>query len=301
MQKGIVFNIQKFSVNDGPGIRTTVFMKGCPLDCIWCHNPESKLKKPEVFFDATKCVCCERCRLCCSSACHEFLEKTHWYHREDCIMCGECVNQCYSGALEMAGYETSVSEVISEVMKDKAFYDNSGGGLTVSGGEPMYQFSFLYALLKAAKESGLHICLETCGFANEEQYRKIAPLVDIFLFDYKETDSKKHQEFTGVSNELILKNLFLLDELGCRIILRCPIIPTLNDRTEHFEGIAGTANQLKNILEINIEPYHPLGSSKAEHLGKEYLLQKLSFPEEEVVNKWIRMVAEKTDVTVKKA
>lgn len=297
---GTIFNIQKFSINDGPGIRTTVFMKGCPLNCLWCHNPESKSRKTEIFFDARKCVGCRSCEVC-PYGCHVFTDTEHIFNREKCIACGKCAAECYTDALELVGTEKSVEEIIAEVMKDEAFYENSGGGMTLSGGEPMFQFDFTYELLKRAKENGLHTCIETCGFAKWEQYEKIAELVDIFLFDYKETDPGKHKEFTGVTNELILENLKKLDEKGCKTVLRCPIIPGLNDTDEHFTGIAKTANSLRNVLEINVEPYHPLGKGKSEMLGKEYFSDDLSFADDNAVKEWIEKISSQTEVTVKKA
>jgi pyruvate formate lyase activating enzyme len=192
-------------------------------------------------------------------------------------------------------------DVIKEVMRDKVFYDTSGGGMTLSGGEPMMQFDFAFELLTLAKAEGLHTCMETCGFAPSEQYMKIAPLVDIFLFDYKETDSNLHREFTGVQNEAIIENLKLLDSIGAKTILRCPIIPTCNDRDEHFEGIAKIANSLKNVIEINVEPYHPLGKSKSELLDRKYVLDDVGFPSDETVIGWIDKIQSKTPIIVKKA
>lgn len=299
MYSGTVFNIQKFSVNDGPGIRTTVFLKGCPLNCMWCHNPESKSTKPELMYDANKCISCGAC-MCCPTHSHIFSECAHHLERRTCTACGACAEICPADALEMAGKRMTAEEVMAEVKKDAVFYETSGGGMTLSGGEPMLQFDFSYALLKMAKEQGIHTCMETCGFAPKEQYEAILPYTDIFLFDYKETNPEKHKEFTGVSNELILENLKRLDSGGAKIILRCPIIPTLNDREEHFTGIAETANSLKNVSEIHIEPYHPLGKGKAEHLGKDYPLRDLSFPEEETVKAWMESVQAKTDIPVKK-
>lgn len=298
---GVVFDIKEFAVFDGPGIRTTVFMKGCPLDCLWCHNPESKSAKPEIFYDESKCVGCRGCEAVCSNKCHEFTEELHTYNRTSCTSCGKCSEVCVAEALETAGKLISAEDVIAEVLKDKAFYDNSGGGMTLSGGEPMAQVEFTPELLKTAKKNGLHTCMETCGYAREEDYKTVAPFVDIFLFDYKETDPVKHKEFTKVSNELILNNLKMLDNLGKKIVLRCPIIPTLNDRDDHFKGIADIANSLKNIIEINIEPYHPLGKGKAQRLDKDYPLDDLTFPEEEKVKEWIDCIAQKTTVPVKKA
>ncbi|MBQ4526987.1 MAG: glycyl-radical enzyme activating protein [Clostridia bacterium] len=301
MKNGIVFNIQKFSLNDGPGIRTTVFLKGCPLRCIWCHNPESNEFKREMMYASSKCKNCGKCAVACSFGAHTFEDGKHIFDRSKCTLCGKCQDTCFYDVLEIAGKEMSVEEVTREVMKDKAFYETSNGGVTISGGEPMSQFEFSLSLMRAFKENGLHTAMETCGYAKEEHFRQIAPYTDLFLYDYKLTDAKKHKECTGVDNELILSNLKMLDSMGKSIILRCPIIPTINDTEEHFEGIAKIANELKNILEINIEPYHPLGSGKAENLGREYALASLSFPNDETVRQWIDAVCTKTEKIVKKA
>ena len=287
-----VFNIQKFCINDGPGIRTTVFMKGCPLRCLWCHNPESKRAVPELLFNPAKCIGC--------GACAEVCKNDALTERQNCAQCGACAEVCPACAREMAGTSMAVAEILEEVLKDKAFYETSGGGMTVSGGEPMMQFEPLMALLTAAKEKGLHICMETCGFAPAEHYKAVQPLVDLFLFDYKLTDPALHKQYTGQTNELILQNLRMLDELGAQTVLRCPIIPTVNDTAEHFAGIAATANALKHIQRIDIEPYHPMGSSKTEQLGLEYPLKELGSPSEEAVQEWMRLIQEQTKVSVKK-
>lgn len=258
---GTVFNIQRFCVNDGPGIRTTVFMKGCPLGCMWCHNPESHRPEPELMFYKDKCINCGNCAALCVSGCHTFLNNRHIFEREKCVKCFECI-KAGCGALEKAGYEISSDDVITEVMKDRIFYDNSGGGMTVSGGEPLFQFEFLLDLLKRAKENGLHTAVETCGFVTSDKIKQIAKFVDLFLYDYKETDTRMHKKFTGVDNALILNNLSILDKMGKKIVLRCPIIPGYNDRDDHFKGIGAVADVTKNVLHIEIEPYHPLGSIK---------------------------------------
>ena len=219
---GRIFNIQRFSVNDGPGIRTTVFLKGCPLNCVWCHNPESKSEKTELFYNYEKCTSCRKCAAVCKNGCHLFEGEKHIFDRKKCTVCGKCADQCLTGALETVGYDRTADEVIAEVLKDKDFYDNSGGGMTLSGGEPLLQFDFTYELLKKAKENKLHTCIETCGFTEFYRLQKIAPLVDIFLYDYKETDAYRHKEFTGASNETIIKNLKLLDGIGAQIIYAVP-------------------------------------------------------------------------------
>ena len=296
---GTIFNIQKFCVNDGPGIRTTVFFKGCPLNCLWCHNPESKAVYPELFYDKRKCISCGGCVIACKAGCHS-VDPLHHFDRAACVRCGACAAVCPTGAVEMAGREASVEEILTEVEKDAVFYRNSGGGMTLSGGEPMLQFDFVLELLRQARRRGLHTVMETCGYAPAEHYRQVVPYVDLFLFDYKVTDPEQHRQYTGVTNERILENLRLLDSLGAKTVLRCPIIPGINDTVDHFAGIARTAESLANIQGVDIEPYHPLGQSKSNLLGKEYALADLNFPEKETVEAWIATVQRMTRVAVKK-
>lgn len=266
---GTIFNIQRFCVNDGPGIRTTVFLKGCPLKCLWCHNPESQAAKKELLFYADKCVGCGRCNGITAES-REFV--------------------CFHGAKEICGKTISTDEVLSEVVKDKIFYDNSNGGMTLSGGEPLYQHSFSLELLKKAKENGLHTAIETCGFASPEKIRQIAQYTDLFLFDYKETNPRLHKEFVGADNEIILSNLRLLNHLSRQIILRCPIIPGYNDRKEHFEGICSIANELESIIRVELEPYHSLGENKYLALNKS--VHTIKTPDEEQKNHWLKMISD---------
>lgn len=298
--KGIVFDIQKFSIHDGPGIRTTVFLKGCPLDCMWCHNPESKRAEPEISFISEKCILCGFCAAACPNKCHLIEEKGHSYHREKCQRCGRCTSECYAKALEVIGKEMTVGDVMSEVLKDVPFYETSNGGMTISGGEPMAQFQFTKALLEDAKRHKLHNCLETSGYAPMERYREIIGLVDIFLFDFKESEPARHLKCAGVPQEVIVKNLLELDSLGAKTVLRCPIIPKINDRKSHFKEIAKLANSLSNIIEINILPYHPLGKSKSSRIGKEYPMSCKEFPSDDEVRTWIETVQSLTKVPVKK-
>ena len=238
---GTIFDIQHFSVNDGPGIRTTVFFKGCPLRCLWCHNPESYTSDTQVMF-----------------------------HEEHCVQCGMCktdISLCPTGAKKLVGRNVTVDEVLAEVLEDTHFYETSGGGLTLSGGEPMAQPSFALALTKSAKEKGLHVCMETSGFCNAESLKEIQPFIDLFLFDYKATGDNDHLAFTGVSQELILQNLYMLDALGAYIILRCPMIPGYNITDEHVAGIIAVADKLRHLKEIHLEPYHNIGISKRIGLG----------------------------------
>ncbi len=270
---GNIFDIQRFSVHDGPGIRTTVFFKGCPLRCVWCHNPESQKSTVSVAYYRDKCILCGACGSVCEKSCHLFNDTgntqspVHLFNRKGCASCGACAEICPVGALEKLGKGISADEIMSEVMRDALFYKNSGGGLTVSGGEPLMQADFLTELLTLAKEKGIHTCIETCGFADPETVKKVASFTDLFLFDIKETDSERHRLFTGVPLEPILKNLRLIDSLGISTVLRCPLIPEKNLRDEHLRGIASLCASLKHVTEINVMAYHTLGSSKYEALS----------------------------------
>lgn len=285
-----VFNIQRFSVNDGPGIRTAVFFKGCPLNCLWCHNPESKSSAPELSFNPDKCVGCGNCLSLCPGQVHSASDGEHRIDRTKCRLCRACADYC-AGALEVVGRDMTVEEVLKEVLRDLPFYRSSGGGLTVTGGEPMLQVPFLPELLKAAQEKGVSCCVETCGFAPWERFEMTLPYVDLFLYDVKETEPARHRADTGVDNALILDNLRRLDEAGARIVLRCPIIPGFNDREEHFYAISCLANSLNNVERVDVEPYHPLGKSKSLHIGREYPLPDLSFTAPETAEEWVRRIA----------
>lgn len=272
---GNIFDIQRFCVHDGPGIRTTVFVKGCPLRCQWCHNPESQKKELSVAYYDEKCIACGACVNACGEGCHslkaaDYLTRNrpnHLIDREKCVKCGACAKACPAGAIEALGRSVSVSEVMDEVGRDRTFYKNSGGGLTVSGGEPLMQSEFLLELLKSAKEMGIHTCVETCGFATAQTVESIVPYTDLFLYDIKETDPLQHKALTGAPLDVIISNLKLIDGLGAKTVLRCPLIPEKNFRAEHLDGIAELAAELKNVTEINVMAYHTLGSSKYEALS----------------------------------
>jgi pyruvate formate lyase activating enzyme len=265
---GLVFDIQRFSIHDGPGIRTNVFLKGCPLDCAWCHNPESKEVAPEIAWYPDKCTSCGACAEVCPENCHSFGEAGRGFDRKTCNRCGACAAVCVTGALALIGRRVSAEEVLAEVLRDEPFYRNSGGGMTLSGGEPFYQAEFSLALLILAKERGLHTCVETSGAAAFEILRTALAVTDLFLYDVKETNGERHRLFTGVSGCLIQENLEKLDAAGASILLRCPVIPGYNDREEHFREIGRLANRLRNVTGIDLEPYHPLGISKAASIGK---------------------------------
>lgn len=264
---GKVFNIQRFSTADGPGIRTVVFLKGCPLDCAWCHNPESKSGLTEILYKQNCCIGCGECNRVCLHGAHGFTGGIHRFEREKCIGCEKCAEVCCTEALEVCGKEISAEEIIDNVLRDEPFYRESGGGITLSGGEPLMQYNFSLSILALAKKYGLHTAVETCGFLNRN-ISEINKFTDLWLYDIKLLDEGEHIKFTGVSNKKILENLRLLDSIGARIILRCPIIPNVNLNESHFTKLAKLINSLTNVEAVNLEPYHPLGIFKAQQIGK---------------------------------
>ncbi len=268
MRDGIVFDIQHFCVDDGPGIRTTVFFKGCPLRCVWCHNPEGLSGKPQLFYSVASCSVCQACAAVCPNACHRFVDGTHTVDFSSCVACGLCVDACPNEALRICGKCMTVEEVLSEVMTDRPFFETSGGGVTFSGGEPMLQADFVCELAKRAKENGIHVCMETSGFCTEDDLRRVSRYVDLFLFDMKHDSAERHKRLTGVDHFPILENLDLLKRLEKSVVLRCPIIPNCNDHRSYYLFIARLANQMSNIQAIHIEPYHPFGVDKYAAIGR---------------------------------
>ena len=264
---GNVFDIQRFSLQDGPGIRTTVFLKGCPLRCAWCHNPEAISPGPRLSFLSARCTMCGDCVTACPVDCHAVTADGHRIERQDCSACGGCAEVCPSQALEISGHQRSVAEVLAVVERDRPFYASSGGGLTISGGEPTVQPLFTQALLEAAGAAGIHRCVETCGQCAPDILQRIAPHAELFLYDCKETDSARHQELTGVGNERIVANLAALVGSGAAVRLRCPMLPEVNDRDGHLDGIIALARSLPGLRGVEILPYHTLGEGKLARFG----------------------------------
>lgn len=264
---GQIFDIQRFSIHDGPGIRTTVFLKGCPLKCLWCHNPEGIRPGEQLSFLASKCIGCGRCFKACPRHAHSLPDGRHTIDRQACVVCGKCAEECHTQALELIGRNVTVEEVIGEVLRDLPFYETSAGGMTLSGGEPLQQVDFAEALLTAAKENGLHCAIETCGHTAWERFERLLSRLDMVMFDIKETDPARHLACTGVDNSLILANLRKLHDAGARILIRLPIVPGLNDRRQHFKAVAELMAGLPNLLGVEIMPYHRLGQSKAQRFG----------------------------------
>ena len=267
---GLVLDIHRCSLHDGPGIRTAVFLKGCPLRCQWCHNPESQSFERELSFFSERCTFCNQCASVCKTGAHTVSidSKTHLIDRSRCVQCGACVSACLSDALELKGEKKSVDEVMEIVLKDKVYYDASGGGITLSGGEPMAQFDFAYELLSRAVNAGIHTCMETCGYAPAERFRKVMGKVDLFLFDIKGVDDEKHIRNTGVSNKLIFDNLKFLAENGNQIRIRCPLLPSVNDSDADLKLIAELYKKLKpDVTGVEVMPYHHMGAAKGFRVG----------------------------------
>ncbi|MBQ8509655.1 MAG: glycyl-radical enzyme activating protein [Clostridia bacterium] len=265
---GIVTDFKRFAVHDGDGIRTTVFLKGCPLKCVWCHNPESIGRTPELAFYREKCAHCGECVKVCPSGAHTIEDGRHRFHREKCTACGKCENACLAGALKLCGREMSIAEVIKVVAEDKMFYETSNGGMTLSGGEPTLQPGFTLSLLKAAKAEGINTALDTCGLTTREIYEELLPFVDTFLYDIKHITDGGHIRCTGHGNERILENLRFLSDAGARIEIRTPLVPGFNDDSETLHGIGRLLSGV-NITRAKLLPYHSYASSKYDALGME--------------------------------
>ena len=253
----LVANIQRFCIHDGPGIRTTVFMKGCPLHCIWCHNPETQNPNPQILFYAKKCIGCGEC------------EVTY--------------KNCPTGAKELCGTEYSTEELLLEIAKDRMFYGDKGG-VTFSGGEPFFQENTLKEVLQECKRNGINTAIETCGYFNEDVLRKLAPYIDLLLWDIKDTNNIRHKKYTGVSNEEILKNLSIADSLDIKIRLRCVLINGINTNAEHYRKVAEIASGLRCCEEVEYLPYHPCGEAKAKACGIPIVADKAWIPTKEQIS-----------------
>ncbi len=305
MATGTVFDIQRYSIHDGPGIRTTVFLKGCPLSCKWCHNPEGQSGDVELTFLENRCGRCGACLSVCrhgaiawgggepgargrdggasgldkhgitDGSCAPVTDRTK------CARCGECAKVCFSGARELTGKEMSVRQVMSEVERDIPFYEESGGGVTLSGGEPLTQAGFAAELLETSRDRGIHTVLDTCGFAEWGAVDLVRRHVDLFLYDIKFLDDAKHRELVGVSNAGMISNLIELARLGHNIVLRVPVIPGFNDDYESIHQIGAFAATLPHLISVDVLPYHKIGIEKYRRLGRPYSLSGLAPPPEE--------------------
>jgi len=265
--EGLIFHVQRFSLQDGPGLRSTVFLKGCPLACTWCHNPESQNPEPELFTVESRCFHCGACKGVCSNP--------------ECRSCGLCVEACPSGARQMAGRRVRSGQLLEELLRDRLFFDQSGGGVSFSGGEPLMQADFVCELASALKGQGVHTALDTCGFARREDLLRVAACVDLVLYDLKLIDEARHQEATGESSALILANLEALSQVHSAIRIRVPIIPGLNDDEGNLEATARIAARTRGLRRVDLLPYHANGAAKFGRLGKSYSLDAVRAPSAE--------------------
>ena len=282
-KSGHIFDIQRFSINDGPGIRTTVFFKGCPLRCIWCDNPESQEELPQLFYFESLCTRCAHCvEACPTGASQASPDGSISIDRGLCQVCGQCVEVCPSDARVISGKSMTVEEVVEIIRKDELFYRNSGGGVTASGGEPTYQPEFLKQLLKECQRYGIHTTLDTCGHVKWQVMTEILKYVDLVYYDIKHMDTERHRELTGVDNGIILNNARRISESGKPMVIRVPLIPGYNDSTENIKATAEFVSKMK-VLRVDILPFHQLGSKKYERLGMTYKLPKARpHPEDEL-------------------
>lgn len=280
---GLVFDIQRYTIHDGPGVRTLVFTMGCPLRCIWCSNPESQVPQPKLRFFRSYCTGCQRCLAVCPRAAITWDAKKQVIvtDRNLCNACGECERACLNQARKISGRLMTVNEVMSEVNRDWLVYKKSGGGLTISGGEPLMQPIFVTELLRAAKQSesySMNTVIETCGYSNWEDLERMLPYLDLIFFDVKHIDSETHARLTGVTNELILANLERLSRVGVPITVRIPVVPGMTDSDDNLCGIADFINERldkSKILGVELMPYHRLGASKYEQLDRQYTLNTI--------------------------
>ena len=277
--KAIISDIKHFAVHDGDGIRTTVFFKGCPLKCVWCHNPEGIGFKPQVAYHENKCIGCMECAAVCPAGAHGGGD-LHAFDREKCMGCGACEEACLGGALKFYGKAVTVEQLLPDLLEDKAFYDNSGGGVTLSGGECLMQADFCAELLRALKERGIHTAVDTCGFVSRETLDKVIPYADIFLYDLKAYDEDCHIRCTGQSNRVILENLRYLDGRGKKCEIRIPFVPGFND--DQMEKLAAFVKSLGNITKVKVLAYHNYAGSKYGALDMENTLP-LTLPAKEQV------------------
>ncbi len=293
---GKVFDIQGFTVNDGPGIRTEIFLKGCPLRCLWCHSPESQAPYAQVAWYEIRCIGTENCGECLKACPKAALKEGRTIFsktakteiriidldRKICDNCGKCTDVCPAEALAMAGKDMTIDELMKRIEKDRKFYQKSGGGVTISGGEPMVQYRFTGALLRECKINGLHTCLDTTGYAKWDHYREVLKYTDLVLYDIKHMDPERSRVLTGVTNELILENARRMAAEGMALQIRIPIIPGLNDSEENLRATSEFCRELgPSVKMVQILPYHRLGLAKYERLQKEYPLKDLEPPDDE--------------------
>ena len=294
---GVVFDFKRYAIHDGPGIRTTIFLKGCPLNCPWCHNPEGKKPEPELMYWESRCLGCGSCVVACPEGAVSLIE-TLEIDTDRCTMCGECAEACTAEAIEVVGRDYTVEEVMNEIRKDSVFYEESGGGVSFSGGEPTMQTSFLLSLLKACKEEGFHTVVDTSGFIDPETLLKIGEYTNLFLYDVKSMDPETHRKHTGVPNQMILNNLRALSEAGNAISVRFPLIPGVNDNRDNMENLGKFASSLKGVEEVCVLPYHRAGTEKLKRLESSRMAFNAEPPDDDKLGE-VRDILERHGLNVR--
>ena len=290
-----IFNIQKFSTHDGDGVRTTIFFKGCPLHCMWCHNPESQHYYKELIFHRHKCTACDRCVAKCKQGANSIVDGKIVFDRSKCTACGVCTDWCITEARELAGKEYTVDALVKEAMKDKIFYEQSGGGVTLSGGEVMasQHMDYVEEVCRKLHENGVSVFIDTSGYTDYENLKRILPYVDVFLYDIKVMDPEDHKKYIGVDNSLILENLKKLSDEGAGLYIRLPIIQQVNATDEHIESVIHFLKE-NNIhaRQVNLLPYHDIGKGKYASLDMEYHDDEMSVPVSELMEHFKSMFVE---------
>ncbi len=297
MNKAKIFDIQKFCIHDGPGIRTTIFFKGCPLQCLWCHNPESQQAASEILYSQHKCTHCGECAKNCRQQAIQITAASVVTNAAACLCCETCVDYCPGNARELTGSEYTVAELLVEIEKDRIFYDQSNGGVTLSGGEALCQIDFVEELVKTCKARGISVAVDTCGFVPFESFAKIIDYVDLFLYDIKLINPELHQQFTGCDNRLILENLLKLSQSGAKLNLRLPLIEGINTSHANIMDISNFMKKLNNTI-VNLLPYHDIGSAKYQRLGRQYPAQDMATPTTETLEKIKFRLEQETHCTV---
>ena len=278
---GTIFEIKRFAVHDGDGVRTTVFFKGCTLKCVWCHNPEGIPVKPQLSYLRDKCIGCGECVSACPTGAHQMTDKGHIFERAKCIGCGKCEDACLGEALKLYGRKVTVEELMPKLLEDRDFYENSGGGVTLSGGECLMQADFCAELLCALKKENIHTAVDTCGHISREAIDKVMPYTDVFLYDFKAYAPDVHKRCTGHTNELILENLRYIDSCGKKIEIRIPYVPEYN--SGELEKIGEFLATLKNLTKVRVLPYHNYAGSKYDALEMENTLPAVELPSKEAI------------------
>jgi pyruvate formate lyase activating enzyme len=286
MAQALIFQVQRFSLHDGPGIRTTVFFKGCPLRCRWCHNPEGQRPDPEIMVHPERCLACGACREACPNANGQAAAGGKGGDRSACRACGACVRACPAGARTLQGRWRETGGLFEEILRDRVFYEESQGGVTFSGGEPLAQGEALIALLRLCREAGVHTAVDTCGLAPRGDLLAVAGLAGLFLFDLKLAGPEAHREHTGEGNGAILENLEALIRAGARVRLRIPVVPAVNDNRAEMEALARLAARRAGIEEVELLPYHPTGAGKFARLGRAYELSGAEAPAGPRMEEW---------------